>query len=73
MGDSELLRLVIQPSITVVGWFVAAFWAVKQINLANRKTLELQKTLMSESHKRSLANELIEIYKDVAPSINKLK
>ena len=73
MGDSELLRLAIQPSITVVGWFVAAFWAVKQINLANRKTLELQKTLMSESHKRSLANELIEIYKDVAQSINKLK
>jgi hypothetical protein len=73
MGDSELLRLVIQPSITVVGWFVAAFWAVKQINLANRKTLELQKTLMSESHKRSLANELIEIYKDVAQSINRLK
>jgi hypothetical protein len=28
---------------------------------------------MSESHKRSLANELIEIYKDVAQSINKLK
>jgi hypothetical protein len=41
MGDSELIRLVIQPSITVVGWFVAALWAVKQINLANRKSLEL--------------------------------
>ena len=44
MGDSEFLRLIIQPSITVVGWFVAAFWAVKQINLVNRKTLELQRT-----------------------------
>lgn len=73
MIDSDFLRLLIQPLITVLGWFVAALWAVKQLNLANRKTLELQRTLMSESHKRSLANELIEIYKDVAQSINKLK
>lgn len=72
MCEAELLKLIIQPAITVIGWGVAALWAIRQLNLANQKTLELQRTLMRESHKRSLANELIDIYKDIAQSINKL-
>lgn len=73
MTSLDILRLVLQPSITVLGWGIAAWWAVKQVNLANKKNLKLHRLLIRESHKRALANELIEIYKDVARSIHKLQ
>ena len=72
ISDIELLTLIIPPSITIIGWGVAAWWAIRQISLANKKNLELQRILMSESHKRSLASEIIAIYKDIASSIHSL-
>jgi len=62
----QLLEASIQPVITVAGWFVAGWWAIRQVNVAHSKNAVLQRELMREGHRAELAKELLEIYKAVA-------
>jgi hypothetical protein len=70
--DKEMLNLLIQPSLTILGWIVMIIWAIKQINIANGKSLELQRVLIKEKNKQELAKEIITIYKDISESLDSL-
>ena len=70
--DNESFKVIIQPAITVVGWLVIILWGLKQIKLTSSKNLELQRKLIRENYERGLANEVINIYKDVIISIDNL-
>lgn len=71
--DCELLKILIQSSLTILGWFILVFWGLKQINIASSKNLALQRTLVRESHERGLAIEVINIYKGLMVSLDKLQ
>ena len=64
----EVMQLVIPSIVTMIGWFIAAWWAIKQVNVAHNRNAELQQQLMRDSHQRELAKELIEVYKCIARS-----
>lgn len=70
--NTEWLSLVIPSSLTVVGWFVAAFWVIKQVNLAHINNRELQTAILKQSKKDSLANDFIHIYLDLVQTISDL-
>lgn len=73
MDESNIYQIVVQPILTVLGWFVAAFWAIKQVNLAHSKNIKFQQQLIRESHKREIAKEIIDIYKNISRIIESLK
>ncbi len=64
-----MLNLLIQTSLTILGWIVMIIWAIKQINIANEKSLELQRILIKEKNKQELVKEIIIIYKDITDSL----
>ena len=70
--STEWWSLVVPSSLTVIGWFVAAFWVIKQANLAHTKNRELQAAILRQSKKDSLANDFVHIYLDLAQSIRDL-
>jgi hypothetical protein len=70
--NTDWLSLVIPSSLTVLGWFFAAFWVIKQVNLAHKKNRELQTAILRQSKKDSLAKDFIRIYLDLAQTINDL-
>lgn len=69
----EIIKLVLPSLLTVIGWLLAAWWAIEQVNLAHEKNIKLQKDLMNESHRRDIARELIAIYKSITQSGNDLR
>jgi hypothetical protein len=70
--NTEWLPLVIPSSLTVLGWFFAAFWVIKQVDLAHKKNRELQTAILRQSKKDSLAKDFIYIYLDLAQTISDL-
>jgi hypothetical protein len=68
----EYWSLVIPSILTVVGWFFAAFWVVRQVNLAHAKNRELQTALLKQAKKDTLAKDFIHIYVDLAQTISDL-
>lgn len=71
--DMQVLQLVVPSLLTVIGWLIAAWWAIEQVNTAHEKNAQLQSELLNESHRRDIARELIEIYKSVAQCGNNLR
>lgn len=68
--DCDLLKILIQTSLTIVGWVVIIVWGLKQINISSAKNLDLQQTIIRENHRRELAKEVINIYKDIIVSFD---
>lgn len=69
---SEPWSLIIPAVLTVVGWFVAAHWTVKQVNLAYLKNRELQTSMLRQSKKDALAKDFLQIYLKIAQTIGDL-
>jgi hypothetical protein len=67
------MEILIQPALTVIGWILAAIWAVRQINITYEKNLELQERLLDEEHKKKIAEDLFEIYSKVSRALDVLK
>ena len=70
--ECETMQVIIPSVITVIGWFVTAWWALRQVDRAHEKNSVLQKQLVRDSHQRELAKEVIDIYKCIARSGNLL-
>jgi hypothetical protein len=51
---------------------VGAWWAVKQINLAHKKSRQLQQELIARSMKDGLYKQFLEIYSELSASIGDL-
>lgn len=66
----NLQQFYIQSALTIVGWFIAAFWAIKQVQKSNESNSNLQKLLLQESHRQYLARELNEVYKSSVASLD---
>lgn len=60
---------LLEPIITVVGWFVGAAWAIRHVNLAHNKARDLQYEVMTKAHEDTLINKTIEILLIVNKSI----
>ncbi|KJR29590.1 MULTISPECIES: hypothetical protein [Vibrio] len=63
-------QFYIQSALTIIGWFIAAFWAVKQVEKSNESNSHLQRLLLQESHRQYLARELNEAYKPAMANID---
>lgn len=74
MENPELvvLQVVVPSVLTVIGWLVAAWWALEQVKTAHEGNAKLQRQLLNESHRRAIAFELIEIYKSLTRAGNNL-
>ena len=60
---------LIQPALTIIGWAVMIFWAIKHLDMSAAKNLKIQQDLIQQNHERELAKEIINIYKDLAISL----
>lgn len=54
----EIASLIVPSLLTLLGWAVGALWAIKQVSLANEKSLGMQRTLMRENRVNALAVDL---------------
>jgi hypothetical protein len=50
----KIMEILLQSGLTVIGWILAAVWAVRQINITHKKNLELQENLLDEDYKRKV-------------------
>lgn len=66
--DPNFLSLIISSVLTIIGWFVAAWWAVKQVNIAHDKNRALQQEILVQAIKDNLYKEFIDLYSDIAES-----
>lgn len=68
-----IIQIVVQVGLTILGWFIVAWWAIEQAKIAHINNKELQVNLIKETHKSILRNELLEIYKSIVQSASTLK
>ena len=66
----QTIQIVVPSVLTVIGWLVAAWWALEQVKVAHEGNAKLQRQLLNENHRRVVANELIEIYKSLTRAGN---
>ena len=71
--EFQVLQLVVPSLLTVIGWLIAAWWAIEQVKVAHENNARLQRDLLNESHRREIARELINIYKSTTQNISSLK
>jgi len=70
--EIQLIQLLVPSALTVIGWLIAAWWALEQVKVAHEGNEKLQRKLINESHRRAVAGELIEIYKSLTCAANNL-
>ncbi len=71
--SNEIWPILISPAVTVLGWFVAAHWAIKQVNVAYAKNRALQGAILKQAKNDSIASKFINISIEIVHCIVELK
>jgi hypothetical protein len=59
--------------ITIIGWFFAAFWAIRQVKYAHQKNIDLQRSLLRQAFKNGIAKQFIDIHLNLCSALLKLR
>ncbi len=70
--DTKVISDFLPATLTVVGWGVAAWLAIKQINIAHEKNRELQEAQNIRSLRSEIYKQFLPIYMDIFIAANQL-
>ncbi len=69
----ELAQILVPSTISIVGWMVTIWWALRQIEISSEKNRQLQHETLQSNEKIKAIDAIIVAYVDINKSLHKIK
>lgn len=69
----ELARIFVPSIVSVIGWLVTIWWALKQVDIASKRNRELQYEMLQSNEKIKAIDSVILAYIKINKSLNQIR
>lgn len=69
----ELARILVPAMVSVLGWFITIWWAIRQIDISAEKNRKLQYEMIQSNEKIKIMDSVIKAFIDINRSLHKIQ
>lgn len=69
----ELARILVPSIVSITGWLVTIWWALRQVDIASKSNRSLQHEMLQSNEKIKVIDSVILAYIDINKSLHKIK